>query len=112
MGDAVKKTISLPPDLAEDAERVAKEEGKSLSAVIQDALRLSRRHRLSSEWEEMQGDWSAPAGARRVVFDSHVRRAALLSPEGHAAAAVENILDGKDDLVLSPPILREILSVL
>src|SRR3989339_745918 len=26
--------------------------------------------------------------------------------------AVENILDGKDELVLSPPILREILSVL
>src|SRR4030042_237477 len=42
MGDAVKKTISLPSDLAEDAERVAREEGKSLSAVIQEALRLSR----------------------------------------------------------------------
>jgi hypothetical protein len=50
MGDAVKKTISLPPDLAEDAGRVAKEEGKSLSAVIQDARRLSRRQRLSGEW--------------------------------------------------------------
>jgi len=45
MGDAVKKTISLPPDLAEDAERIAKEDGNSLSAVIQDALRLSRRQR-------------------------------------------------------------------
>ena len=48
----------------------------------------------------------------RVVFDSNVLLAALLFPEGRAAAAVENILDGKDDLVLSPPILREILSVL
>ena len=31
----------------------------------------------------------------RVVFDSNVLIAALLFPEGRAAAAVENILDGK-----------------
>jgi len=48
----------------------------------------------------------------RVVFDSNVLIAALLFPEGRAAAAVENIFDGSDELVLSPPILREILSVL
>ena len=48
----------------------------------------------------------------RVVFDSNVLLAALLFPEGRAAAAVENILDGSDELVLSPPILREVLSVL
>jgi putative PIN family toxin of toxin-antitoxin system len=48
----------------------------------------------------------------RVVFDSNVLIAALLFPEGRAAVAVENILDGSDELVLSPPILREILSVL
>ena len=48
----------------------------------------------------------------RVVFDSNVLIAALLFPEGRAAAAVENILDGSDELVLSPPILREIISVL
>ena len=40
MGTAVKKTISLPPDLARDAEALARAEGKTLSAVIQDALRL------------------------------------------------------------------------
>jgi uncharacterized protein len=48
----------------------------------------------------------------RVVFDSDVLLAALLFPEGRAAAAVRYILDGKDDLVLSSPVLREILSVL
>jgi len=48
----------------------------------------------------------------RVVFDSNVLLAALLFPEGRAAAAVENILNGSDERVLSPPILREILSVL
>ena len=53
-----------------------------------------------------------PASPMRVVFDSNVPLAALLFPEGRAAAAVENILDGSDDLVLSPPLLREVLSVL
>ena len=48
----------------------------------------------------------------RIVFDSNVLLAALLFPEGRAAAAVENILDGVDDLVLSPPLIREVLSVL
>lgn len=48
----------------------------------------------------------------RVVFDSNVLLAALLFPEGRAASAVENILRGRDDLVLSPPILREVLPVL
>jgi len=48
----------------------------------------------------------------RVVFDSNVLIAALLFPEGRAAAAVENILDGSDALVLSPPIVREFVSVL
>ena len=48
----------------------------------------------------------------RIVFDSNVLLAALLFPGGRAAAAVENILDGVDDLVLSPPLIREVLSVL
>ena len=48
----------------------------------------------------------------RVVFDSNVLLAAMLFPEGRAAAAVENILDGVDDLVISRPILQEVLSVL
>jgi len=74
MGDAVKKTISLPPDLAEDAERVAREEGKSLSAVIQDALRLSRRQRLRGEWTEMQGYWSGRAREKGLLKESDLDR--------------------------------------
>jgi len=74
LGDAVKKTISLPPDLAEDAERIAKEEGKSLSAVIQDALRLSRRQRLRGEWKEMQGYWSARAREKGLLKESDLER--------------------------------------
>lgn len=42
MASAVKKTISLPADLAREAEALARAEAKTLSAVIQDALRQAR----------------------------------------------------------------------
>ena len=48
----------------------------------------------------------------RVVFDTNVLVSALLFPDGRADAAVRRIIEGKDDLVLSTDILREILSVL
>jgi putative PIN family toxin of toxin-antitoxin system len=48
----------------------------------------------------------------RVVFDSNIHIAALLFPGGRAEAAVANILDGVDDLLISRPILQEVLSVL
>ncbi|MGZ9135644.1 MAG: putative toxin-antitoxin system toxin component, PIN family [Candidatus Deferrimicrobiaceae bacterium] len=48
----------------------------------------------------------------RVVFDSNVLLAALMFPGGRADAAVARILEGRDALILSLPIIREILSVL
>jgi putative PIN family toxin of toxin-antitoxin system len=48
----------------------------------------------------------------RVVFDSNILISALLFPGGRAETAVANILEGMDDLVISRPILREVLSVL
>lgn len=48
----------------------------------------------------------------RVVFDSNILISALLFPGGRAESAVANILDGMDDLVISRPIIREVLSVL
>ena len=46
MARVVKKTISLPFELAKEAEEIAREERKTLSAVIQEALRLSRKEKL------------------------------------------------------------------
>lgn len=48
----------------------------------------------------------------KVVFDSNILIAALLFPGGRADAAVTNVLDGFDDLLISRPIIREVLSVL
>lgn len=55
MTTAVKKTISLPPDLAREVEEVAHAGGKTLSGVIQDALRTAREARLKKEFKNIQG---------------------------------------------------------
>lgn len=74
MGTAVKKTISLPPDLAEEAESIAREEGKTLSAVIQDALRLARRQRLTAELRDIQGYWSRKAKEKGILTEEDLER--------------------------------------
>ncbi len=48
----------------------------------------------------------------RVVFDSNVLVSALALPGGSADRAVEAVLDGRVTLLLSKPIVGEILSVL
>ena len=74
MGTAVKKTISLPSDLAKDAERIAQSEGKTLSAVIQDALRLARLNRLNKEFQGIQGYWSRLAKKKGLLTDKDLER--------------------------------------
>ena len=74
MAIAVKKTISLPPDLAEEAETTAREEGKTLSAVIQDALRLSRQVRLQGELRSLQGYWAKKAKERGILTEKALER--------------------------------------
>jgi metal-responsive CopG/Arc/MetJ family transcriptional regulator len=74
MGAAVKKTISLPADLAREAEALARAEGKSLSAVIQDALRSARIERRAQELAGMQGYWSRKARERGILTEQDLER--------------------------------------
>lgn len=74
MPTAVKKTISLPPDLARQAEEQAQAEGKTLSAIVQDALRTSRKVRLQRELRELQGYWSRTARERGLVSEDDLER--------------------------------------
>ena len=69
MGIAVKKTISLPPELAKEVEELARAEGKTLSAVIQDALRAARAARLKGEFRSIQGYWSRKAKEKGILTE-------------------------------------------
>ena len=74
MKTAVKKTISLPPDLAREVEEIAREEGRPVSAVIQDALRSARRERLKKEFYQVQNYWSRKAKERGILTERDLER--------------------------------------
>lgn len=74
MSKAVKKAISLPADLAAEVEAIARDENKSLSAVVQDALRALKRSRLRSEFRELQGYWSSRARASGILSQRDLER--------------------------------------
>lgn len=74
MPNAVKKTISLPADLARDAEEVAAAEGKTLSAVIQDALRQARIARRGETYSAVQGYWSRRAREQGLLTEDDLER--------------------------------------
>lgn len=74
MASAVKKTISLPADLARDAEALARAEGKTLSAVIQDALRQARIDRRLQELRGIQGYWSRKAREKGLLTEQDLAR--------------------------------------
>lgn len=74
MATAVKKTISLPSDLAKEVEEMAREEGKPVSAVIQDALRLAKRERLKREFYQVQNYWSRKAKEKGILTERDLER--------------------------------------
>jgi predicted transcriptional regulator len=65
----VRKTIYLPAKLARDTKALAKAEGKTLSAVIQDALRQARIERQLQELRGMQGYWSRKARDQGILTE-------------------------------------------
>jgi hypothetical protein len=74
MASAVKKTISLPAALAKEAEALARAEGKTLSAVVQDALRRARIERQLQELRGMQGYWSRRARDKGILTEKDLER--------------------------------------
>lgn len=74
MGAAVKKTISLPAELAKEAEALARAEGKTLSGVIQEALRQARIGRRRQGLREAQGFWSRKARERGLLTEQDLER--------------------------------------
>jgi len=48
----------------------------------------------------------------RVVFDTNIFISALAIPGGVAEKAVSRVIEGRDELVISPQIIKEVLTVL
>ena len=74
MAKAIRKTISLPLDVARDAEALARAEGRTLSAVIQDALRNLRINRRLQVLGDLQSYWSKQARSKGILADRDPKR--------------------------------------
>ena len=74
MAKVVKKTISLPLELAKEAEEMAREERKTLSAVVQEALKLSRKERLKKEFYQTQEYWSLKAKEKGILTEKDLKK--------------------------------------
>ena len=48
----------------------------------------------------------------RVVFDTNILISALVIPGSLAEKAISRIIEGQDELVISPDIIKEVMSVL
>jgi len=74
MAIAVKKTISLPPDLAKEVEIIASEEGRTVSSIIQDALKAARGKRLEKEFYQIQDYWSRKAKEKGILTEKDLEK--------------------------------------
>jgi len=74
MATSVKKTISLPQELAEEIEKMAREEGKTFSSVVQEAIRIARVERLKREFSVIQEYWSRKAKEKGILTEKDLER--------------------------------------
>ena len=74
MTRAVKKTISLPRELARELEDQARAERKTLSGVIQEALWKTRRQRLRKQFHQLQSYWSRKAKEKGILSAQDLER--------------------------------------
>ena len=78
MTRSVRRTISLPAALSEELERTAKANETSVSAVVQQALRVAWAERRRRELARVRDRWAQEAAARGVLTESDLRRLAAI----------------------------------
>jgi hypothetical protein len=71
---AVKKTISLPADLARELEEQARAERKTMSGVVQEALWKARGTRLRKQFHQLQNFWSNKAKEKGILSERDLER--------------------------------------
>ncbi len=57
-----------------EVEDISREEGKPLSVVIQDALRLARKERIKKEFYQIQDYWSRKAEEKGILTEKDLER--------------------------------------
>jgi len=67
-------TVSLPPDMARQFERLAKAEAKNKSQLFRDMIRVYQQHLRNQEFTELQKYGARMAQERGVLTEADVEK--------------------------------------
>jgi metal-responsive CopG/Arc/MetJ family transcriptional regulator len=70
----VAMTVSLPPEIAEDYERVAQQQAKSKSQLFRDMFFLYKQRTLETEFFELQRYGTRMAREKGILTEEDVER--------------------------------------
>jgi hypothetical protein len=74
MATAAKRQLALPAALSRELDQLARREGKSTLAVLQDLVLVNKHNRLEQEFRAIQGYWSKKAKAKSILTARDLRR--------------------------------------
>ncbi|MDZ4733786.1 MAG: hypothetical protein SGJ16_09395 [Nitrospirota bacterium] len=74
MATASKRKLALPAALSKELDQIARREGKSALAVLQDLVSENKHNRLGQEYRAIQGYWSKKAKAKGILTARDLQR--------------------------------------
>ena len=69
-----KRQLVLPAALSKELDQLARREGKSTVAVLQDLVLENKHNRLEQEFRTIQGYWSKKAKAKGILTSRDLKR--------------------------------------
>jgi hypothetical protein len=74
MATAAKRQLALPAALSKELDLLARREGKSALAVLQDLVSENKHNRLGQEYRAIQGYWRKRAKAKGILTARDLQR--------------------------------------
>ena len=74
MATAAKRQLAIPAALSRELDQLARREGKSPLAVLQDLVTENKQNRLAQEFRAIQGYWSKKAKAKGILTARDLQR--------------------------------------
>jgi hypothetical protein len=74
MATAAKRQLALPASFSRELVQLARREGKSALAVLQDLVSENKHNRLEQEFRAIQGYWSKKAKAKGILTTRDLKR--------------------------------------
>lgn len=74
MVTAAKRQLAFPAALSRELDQLARREGKTRVAVLQDLVLENKHNRLGQEFRTIQGYWSKKAKAKGILTARDLQR--------------------------------------